>query len=112
MIRFALLAGVAFGASLLAAKGQTGPAAAGWALGLANGLAGLAIDRRAVRMTGERAVLAGLAAHAMRAMGLLLVIVAVRLRAGSASDAFVAAAVAAYFVFLFGEIARLARLRV
>lgn len=111
-MRFIVLAGVAFGAALLAAKGQAGPAAAGWALGLANGLAGLAIDRRAVRLKGERAVLAGLAAHAMRALGLLLAIAAVRLRTGSASDAFVVAAVAAYFVFLFGEVARLARLRV
>ena len=106
---FAIVSAVAMLAAMIAAGGAMKPAMAGFGLSFANGLAGCRINRRAVALKGERAVLASLAAHAVRAMGLLLVIVAVRMRMGSECLPFVAATIAGYFVFLFGEIARLAR---
>lgn len=111
-VHFGLASGIALAAALAAAGGDAGQALAGWSLALANGLAGWAIDLRAVRWKGERSVLLSLAAHAVRALGLLLVVVVVRLKFGAGCEGFVAAALAAYFVFLFGEVARLARARV
>lgn len=109
---FAGASGVAFAAALLAAGGDAKQGLAGWGLAFVNGLAGWLIDMKVVSLKGERSVLVSLAAHAVRAMGLLLVVAAVRLKLGNGCNAFVAAALAGYFVFLFVEIARLARSRV
>ena len=98
-------------AAMLAAGNDVKQGIAGWVLAFASGLAGWLIDLRAVRMKGERSVLLSLTAHSVRAMGLLLVVAAVRLKLGDGCNAFVAATLAGYFVFLFGEVARLARSR-
>lgn len=108
---FAVLSAVAMVAAMLAAGGATAAAMAGFGLSFANGLAGCWINQRAVTLKGERSVIVILAAHAARAMGLLLVIVAARMWIGSRMLPFAAAVLAGYFVFLFGEVARLARMK-
>jgi len=108
---FAVASGVAFGAAFAATKGDAWQSVAGWALAFANGLAGWVIDMRAVRLKGEGSVLASLSAHAVRAMALLLVIAFVWMRSGAGSSRFVYATLASYFVFLFAEIARMARVK-
>ena len=106
---FAGVSALALIAAVLAAGGETKPAACGFGLCFANGLAGWLIDRRTVGAKGERSVLISLMAHAARAMLLLIVLLAARPALGTGFRAFVAATLAGYFVFLFGEIARLAR---
>ena len=105
-----LVSGLAAAGALVAAGGDGKQAMTGWLLAFANGAAGWFIDLKMVGRAGERSVLMGLAAHAVRAMALLLVVAFVRLRFGHECEAFVAATLVAYFVFLFGEIARLARI--
>ena len=109
-IGMGLVSGLAMAGSLAVAGGHREQALLGWLLAFGNGLAGWFIDLRTVGKPGERSVLTGLAAHAVRAMALLLVVAAVRLKYGHKCEAFVAATMVSYFVFLFGEIARLARI--
>lgn len=106
----ALVSGLAMAGALAVAGGDVQQALAGWVIAFVNGCAGWFIDLKTVGRPGERSVLMGLAAHAVRAMALLLVVAMVRLKVGRGCEAFVAATLVAYFVFLFGEIARLARI--
>lgn len=107
---FGAVSGLAMVLALAVSGGDARQGLAGWALGFASGLAGWLIDARTVGLPGERSVLLGLVAHSVRAMALLLVVAVVRFKCGSGCDKFVVATLVVYFVFLFAEIARLARL--
>ena len=111
MIRFVIVSLVALGAAAMVAGGDTKITACAWALALANGLVGLWIDRRTVRMRGEQSVLISMMMHFARVMFLILAMVALKPSMSAEYTRFIGATLAAYFVFLFGEIARLARLK-
>ncbi len=106
---FAIGAVVALGLAVLATGGATEPASCGWAIAFANGLAGWWINRRTVGAKGGQSLLLSMMAHMARVAALLVVIVILRPHFGASFGAFVAAAMTAYFVFLFAEVARLAR---
>ena len=109
MIRFVVVSLIALGAAALTAAGEMRIAGCAWALAFANGLVGLWIDQKSVRMKGERSVLISMMMHFARVMFLILAMVAMKQTMSADYTRFIGATLAAYFVFLFGEIARLAR---
>ena len=111
MIRFVIVSLVALGAAALVVGGAMKMTACAWVLAFANGLVGLWIDRRTVRMRGEQSVLISMMMHFARVMFLILAMVALKQSMSTDYTRFIGATLAAYFVFLFGEIARLARLK-
>ena len=62
-------------------------------------------------MKGEQSVLISMMMHFARVMFLILAMVALKPSMSANYTRFIGATLAAYFVFLFGEIARLARLK-
>lgn len=111
MTRFVIVSLIALGAAALIAGGAMKMMACAWVLAFANGLVGLLIDLKSVRMKGEQSVLISMMMHFARVMFLILAMIALRSAMGADYARFIGATLAAYFVFLFGEIARLARSR-
>jgi hypothetical protein len=109
VIRFVVVSLIALAAAALVADGEMKIAGCAWALAFANGLVGLWIDRRTVRMRGEQSVLISMMMHFARVMFLILAMVALKSPMSGDYSRFIGATLAAYFVFLFGEVARLAR---
>lgn len=110
MIRFLIGSAVALLASFGAAGGQARPAVAGWLLSTISGFAGICINLRTVGSAGGSSVLLGLGAHAVRAVFLLVAMLALLRVFEPDEKRFVAATLAAYFVTLLVEVVRLARL--
>lgn len=110
MIRFFVGSAVALAASFGAAGGQARPAIAGWLLSIISGFAGICINLRTVGAQGRSSVMVGLVAHVLRAVFLLVAMLMLWRTFGDDGTRFVAATLAAYFVTLAVEVARLARI--